>query len=706
MAGLAKAKARLEGFANGLQSVGSQLVRVGMGAAIPLGLSAKAFGEFEFAMARVKAILSPTEKEFADLSAEAKRLGLTTEYSATQAAQTMGVFAMAGYDAATTIKALAPTLNFASSQTLELAQAADIGMKVMAGMGIGTEKLADTFDLLSRAAIRANTDVAMLGEAFKFVGPIAGVAGVDLSEITSAIMLLSDAGIQGEMAGTTLRGMILSLTSPSEEAKKVLRDLGIQVNDAKGNFRGIIPIIKDFQRSLAGRGSGEVLGVLGQIFDARQAAGAARLVSLGAAQLEKRQADLMGAAGENARMSGIKMDTLYGALKLVISAVEGLAIEIGKNLAPILREFQQSFTSIFTIVAEFIKKNGDLVKQVAKVTLAIMAGGAALIAFSAAIKTVLFAFSGIALILAPLKILLAVVGTLGIPLSALIIDLVRLAKSAGIVDSILKGLSNTAWQVTQSFGRLSSDVHIAMQGISDALAINDGQRALEIAAIGIKSIWWELWASIEAAAMGVWDSIVDSVAKAFNNVIAIVQEAITGAISAVWLAFNAVFRAITGSLGMISDKLFEMQENKRLAWVQKTMRNIERDRAGREEGIDAASEAEAKARNAAIKANNPHRAILEQLASDAAATRAGGSLGAAAAAGLVDALKPKAEVKAPTVGGVLGGLGKTEASGTFNAALAAQMGASSVTQQIAENTKRTAEAVEKANRQDTALRFA
>jgi len=52
-------------------------------------------------------------------------------------------------------------------------------------------------------------------------------------------------------------------------------------------------------------------------------------------------------------------------------------------------------------------------------------------------------------------------------------------------------LSNTAWQVTQSFGRLSSDVHIAMQGISDALAINDGQRALEIAAIGIKSIWWE-----------------------------------------------------------------------------------------------------------------------------------------------------------------------------------------------------------------------
>ena len=327
------------------------------------------------------------------------------------------------------------------------------------------------------------------------------------------------------------------------------------MNDAKGNFRGIIPIIKDFQRSLAGRGSGEVLGVLGQIFDARQAAGAARLVSLGAAQLEKRQADLMGAAGENARMSGIKMDTLYGALKLVISAVEGLAIEIGKNLAPILREFQQSFTSIFTIITEFIKKNGDLVKQAAKVTLAIMAGGAALIAFSAAIKTVLFAFSGIALILAPLKILLAVVGTLGIPLSALIIDLVRLAKSAGIVDSILKGLSNTAWQVTQSFGRLSSDVHIAMQGISDALAINDGQRALEIAAIGIKSIWWELWASIEAAAMGVWDSIVDSVAKAFNNVIAIVQEAITGAISAVWLAFNAVFRAITGSLGMISDKL-------------------------------------------------------------------------------------------------------------------------------------------------------
>ena len=57
------------------------------------------------------------------------------------------------------------------------------------------------------------------GDAFKFVGPVAKSAGIRLEEVTAAIQLLSNAGIQGEMAGTTLRGW---LAASPRDAREVI----------------------------------------------------------------------------------------------------------------------------------------------------------------------------------------------------------------------------------------------------------------------------------------------------------------------------------------------------------------------------------------------------------------------------------------------------------------------------------------------------
>jgi TP901 family phage tail tape measure protein len=50
-------------------------------------------------------------------------------------------------------------------------------------------------------------------------------AGISLEEITAAIQLLSNAGVQGEMVGTTLRGILLSQTSPTAERVKTMATL-------------------------------------------------------------------------------------------------------------------------------------------------------------------------------------------------------------------------------------------------------------------------------------------------------------------------------------------------------------------------------------------------------------------------------------------------------------------------------------------------
>lgn len=216
-AGLTKAAATIKAFGAGLQAAGTKLLGLSAALAVPFALSAKAFGDFEQAMARVKALTDASTDEFAALEKEAKKLGAETIYSATQAAEAMSVFAKSGKSVNEILKATGPTLALAAAGKLEMAEAGSVVMNVMAGMNIKVGELNYVVDLLAKAMTTANTDLIGLGEAFKFVGPNARAAGVSLEEITAAIQILSDAGLKGEMAGTTLRGMILTLASPSQE---------------------------------------------------------------------------------------------------------------------------------------------------------------------------------------------------------------------------------------------------------------------------------------------------------------------------------------------------------------------------------------------------------------------------------------------------------------------------------------------------------
>src|SRR5690625_5627110 len=107
------------------------------------------------------------------------------------------------------------TLRLASAAQLDLARAADIVTNIMTGYQIEVENLGGTVDVLTKAFVSANTDLNQLGDAMKFVGPVASGFGIQFEEAAAAVGALSDAGIQGSMAGTTLRGILTRLDRKS-----------------------------------------------------------------------------------------------------------------------------------------------------------------------------------------------------------------------------------------------------------------------------------------------------------------------------------------------------------------------------------------------------------------------------------------------------------------------------------------------------------
>jgi len=315
---------------------------LGTGAAI-----LRTAGDFEASMNRVRALTGATGQEFEALRNQAKELGRTTQFSASQAADAMGFLAMAGFDVNQILGAMPSTLQLAAAAQIDLATAADITSNILTGYGLAVEDLQRANDVLVATFTKANVNLRMLGESFKYVGPIASQVGVPLEETAAAIGLLGDAGIQGSMAGTALRGAISRLLNPTKQTQKILERLGITVRDSAGNFVGFESIIRQLQES------GATTADIMQIFGDRAGPAMAALVARGADALAQLRQELEQSGGTAQRIAEIQMEGFNGALLEMQSALEGVMLAIAESgLLEWATALVQQLTGLIQRIAE------------------------------------------------------------------------------------------------------------------------------------------------------------------------------------------------------------------------------------------------------------------------------------------------------------------------------------------------------------------
>ena len=306
-------------------SVGLTAPLVAVGA-----LSAKSFLSFERGMNKVAAVSGATEAEMAELTAIAKDLGATTSFSAAQAAEGLGFLAQAGFDATEAGRALPGVLQLAAAGGIELAAAADIATNVLAGYGLEVDQLARVNDVLAKASISTNTNVQQLGESFKFSGAVASSAGISFEEAGAAMALMGNAGIQAEMAGTSLQQAIFRLVKPTNEAAGVMEKLGIHGTDAHGRLLPLDQIVEQLEPHFKNTAA------MATIFGSRAIKGMGALVAEGSDKLRALTTELEQAGGTAQEVADKKLAGLTGAWTRLQSATEGVFIEIGTRLSPVL----------------------------------------------------------------------------------------------------------------------------------------------------------------------------------------------------------------------------------------------------------------------------------------------------------------------------------------------------------------------------------
>ena len=320
-----------------------------------VGISVAVGAKFGQSMARVKALTNASEKDFQSMRQEALRLGKATEFSASQAADAMGIFAMAGFKTKDIITAVTPTLDFAAAAGLGLAEAADIAARVMGGMQLKASELQHAMDVLTGAFTSANMSATDVGEAMKFVGAVGKTIGKDLEEVVGSITALAQAGLRGSMAGTGLRKVLMGLAS--SKTQKQLRQLGVEVIGANGTMRSMAEIIGDINRATIKMSETAIADLGLQMFGARGGVAFLALLGQGEQAIQGYTDHLRSVAGITERVASIQRDTLATSFKIVLSALEDLSIAVSDVFEPFVREGNKGLTKFFNTVASMVRDN-------------------------------------------------------------------------------------------------------------------------------------------------------------------------------------------------------------------------------------------------------------------------------------------------------------------------------------------------------------
>lgn len=269
---------------SGLTTIGDQISSVGSrlttATTLPLaaaaGASIKFGAEFDKGMSNVKAVSGATAEEFQEMRDAAIDWGEKTVYTATEASDALYYMGLAGWDSNESIAALGPVLNLAAAGNLDLGRTSDIVTDAMTALQISAEgytngvQNAEHFtNVLAATMANSNTDVDQLGEAFKYVAPLAGAAGIEAEDLSLALGLMANVGVKASQAGTSLRQALKSVISPTDKAAAVMDEYGVSLFDAEGNTKDM-RVFMDELRGTFGDLAVDVYDASGELKTAEQ----------------------------------------------------------------------------------------------------------------------------------------------------------------------------------------------------------------------------------------------------------------------------------------------------------------------------------------------------------------------------------------------------------------------------------------------------
>ena len=315
--------------------------------AIGMGIkkSISMFTAFDDVARRVQGTTGANAETMELLRYQAKELGRTTSWSASEAAEAQFEFAKAGFSNNEILAATPGILDTATAAQMGLAEATEITAGALRMFGLDASKSTQVGDMLTKTASSTTTDVRDLAESLKYSGNGAKQFGLSLEQTLGILGQLGNLSLKGSQAGTALQAVFSTLQNSKKQ--EMLTSIGVQLT-VDGSYRNILDIIEDIKDKTKGMEKAQRESFISQVFQEQGSQAMNRLLATPKEELDKLINEVKNSSGFSQELANTLNAGLGGSFRNLTSATEGLAIAFGEYLEPTVITLIDGVTQLVT----------------------------------------------------------------------------------------------------------------------------------------------------------------------------------------------------------------------------------------------------------------------------------------------------------------------------------------------------------------------
>lgn len=307
------------------------------GLTVGFTLAVREAGKFQQGMANVASVLGATAEEMIAVENAALEMGRTSVFTAREATGALYDLASAGLSANQSVAALKGTMLLSAATASDLTFTTETVTATLKQFGLAA-KGADRISNVFAAAISfSKLNMDRLATSISFAGPVAAGFGHKLEATVAVLAQFANLGLRASMIGTTFRQGLLKLTQPGKRATAVLARMGLTLKALDPQTNSVADIIEKLH------GKVKTMSDAVALFGVRAGGPFLKLIQAGVQPLRAFEKRITGTT-KAIEMAKIQTNTFFGALKFLKSAIQGVAINLGKAFLPALTKMVKQFT--------------------------------------------------------------------------------------------------------------------------------------------------------------------------------------------------------------------------------------------------------------------------------------------------------------------------------------------------------------------------
>ena len=302
------------------------------------------YAKLDAAITRNRGIMRASVEDTQKLKSQVLELGKTMPFTAQEVAEAQYYQAMAGMKTNEVLELTPKLLKMSIASGQDLASTSDILTDNISAFGLALEDADRLMDVMVATANNANTDIAGLGEAYKYVASTSK-SFESMEEVNILLGTLANNGIKSGQAGRNLAAVYTRLAKSTPDIDKALKVMNLKLYDSQGKFKGLRKIVEEMRPILARMTDEQRNYILTTIFGSEQMKIITSLLGTSKESFESLANSIYNSKGATEEFNKLQENTPEYKIKALASAWDNLKLHIGEAAAPAITSLIENLTS-------------------------------------------------------------------------------------------------------------------------------------------------------------------------------------------------------------------------------------------------------------------------------------------------------------------------------------------------------------------------